>query len=345
MKTHSYYGAIALIFALATAVRIIAIPYFGDGLNGNPVDIYYVDREAARLILELKDPYLYSNYTNQIGGIVTFAYLPLVPVYYAPFVLIGADIRYGNILADLIITAALYFIGKSSSRTTSSRSPVLFSGSLAYAVLPTSIWLSAVTGSNMMIGSMFLIVALAFLLEGNHYILSSIFLGLALATNQFMVLVFPLVALYCFRNRQLKPLLTTILVSGAIVLPFFLYSPSRFAYDVLLFQFERPLQSNGLFSLYGLLYATTGFKIGTLYRLIVFLVPAAFSTFLFSKTKTMMLVGIAVVSALGAFLLPVDGFWSYFLLPMTMICALVPAVLTKSPHSEQASSRSSKSGE
>ena len=79
MKTHSYYGVIALIFALAMAVRIIAIPYFGNGPDGNPVDIYYVDREAAQLILELKDPYLYSNYTNQIGELVTFAYLPLVP--------------------------------------------------------------------------------------------------------------------------------------------------------------------------------------------------------------------------------------------------------------------------
>jgi hypothetical protein len=345
MKTHSYYGVIALIFALATAVRIIAVPYFGNGLNGNPVDIYYVDREAAQLILELKDPYLYSNYTNQIGELVTFAYLPLVPLYYAPFVQIGADIRYGNILADLIITAALYFIGKSTSRTTFSRSPVSFSGSLAYALLPTSIWLSAVTGSNMMVGSMFLIVALAFLLEGNHYVLSSIFLGLALATNQFVILVFPLIALYCFRDRKLKPVLTTILVSGAIVLPFFLYSPSRFAYDVLLFQFERPLQPNGLFSLYGLLYATTGFKMGTLTRLILFLVPAAFSTFLFSKTKTGVMVGIAVVSGLGAFLLPVDGFWSYFLLPMTMICALVPAILTRGSHSEQTSSCSSGTGE
>jgi hypothetical protein len=323
---------------------VYVIPYFGNGLNGNPVDIYYVDREAATLILRLQDPYLYSNYTNHIGGIVTFAYLPLVPIYYAPFILIGADIRYGSILADFIIMVALYFIGRSTLRTIFSKSLVPFSGSVAYAILPTSIWLSAVTGSNMMIGSMFLMVALAFLLERKN-IASSIFLGLALGTDQFMILIFPVIALYFLRNRQPKPVLVTTLVSGAIVLPFFLYSPSKFVYDVLLFQFERPLQSNGLFSLYGLLYATTGFEIGTLYRLIIFLIPTAVSTFLFSKTKTRMLIGIAVMSALGAFLLPVDGFWNYFLLPMTMICALVPAILTRSSHAEQTSWRHSKMGE
>jgi hypothetical protein len=329
VKTYSYYGAIALIFALAIALRIIVIPYLGNGLSGNPVDIYYVDREAASLILGLQDPYLYSSYTNHIGEIVTFAYLPLVPIYYAPFVLIGVDIRYGNILADLVIMVALFFIGRSTSGTVPSRSLVPLSGSLAYAVLPPSILLSSVIGSNMMIGSMFLIVCLAFLLERRN-VPGSIFLGLALGTDQFIVLIFPLIVLYLLRERQLKPVLVTVLVAGAVVLPFFLYSPSRFVYDVSLFQFERPLQSNGLFSLYGLLYAGTGLRIGTLYRLIIFLIPAAISTLLFSKTKTGMLVGIAVVSALGAFLLPVDGFWNYFLLPMTIVCALVPAFLTQS---------------
>ena len=327
MKTRPYYGAIALILALATVLRVVAIPLFGNGLHGNPVDVYYVDKEAARLVLGLKDPYLYSNYTNHVGGIVTFSYLPLIPVYYSAFVLIGADIRFGNILADLATTVALFFIGRSMQRTASSNPWLPFSGSLVYAILPPSIWLSAVTGSNLMIGSMFLMVALALLVEGRHMV-SSVFLGLALATNQFMLLVFPVVALYYIRIRQPRPVLASALVAGGIVLPFLLYSPSRFIYDVLLFQFERPLQSNGPLSLYSILYNTTGFSIDTLSRSILFVIAAAPLTFLFSMTRTRMLIGIAVVGALGAFLLPVDGFWSYFLLPMTMVCAFVPAMLT-----------------
>ena len=336
MKTDSYCGGLALICAIAIALRVVAVPYLGNGLNGNPVDIYYVDGEAARLILGLQDPYLFSAYTNHVGEIVTFAYLPLVPIYYALFVLVGLDIRYGNILADLVIVVALCIIGISTPRGTSSRPLVPLSGSLAYAVLPASIWFSAVSGSNMMIGSMFLTVALAFLLHGNQ-MFSSMFLGLAMGTNQFAILVFPVIGLYWFRDRQLKPIAAAILVSGAIILPFFLYSPSRFSYDVLLFQFERTVQSNGLSSLYSLVYAATGFKIGTAYRLILFLIPATLSTFLFSKTKTGVLIGVAAVSALGAFLLPVDGFWNYFLIPMTMFCALLPAILARSFSLERAS--------
>ncbi len=180
MKTHSYY-LLALISAFAVLVRLIAIPILGNGLN--LADIYYVDREAAKLVLELRDPYLYSNYTNHYGQIVTFAYLPLIPIYYAPFVLIHLDVRYGSIAADVASIVAMYFIAKSTLSKVEERSLIPFSGIIAYAVLPTSIWLTSGAGTNMMIGSMFLVVALATLLEGSARFRESFLVSHWLQTN------------------------------------------------------------------------------------------------------------------------------------------------------------------
>jgi hypothetical protein len=326
MKIGAYY-LLPLLSAVAISLRVIMIPYFGNGLHGNPVDVYYVDREAAKLILEFRNPYLFSNYTNYLGRVVTFAYMPVIPAYFAPFLLMGSDIRYGSIIADVAITIAMYFIGKSTSKGTYVKSWIPFSGSITYAILPTSIYLTSVFGTNMMIGPMFLIVALAGIFE-EMWLVAGIFLGLALAANQFVILIFPLIALYCLRNHNFKTILVSVLVASAIILPFMLYSPSKFLYDVLLFQLGRPPQPNGIWSLFYLVYSSSGFKMGTYLRLAIFLAPAGIATFLFSTTKRNVLIGTAIVSALASFVLPVDGFWNYFLLPMIIVCSLVPSILS-----------------
>lgn len=324
MKIRAYFPLIA-ISLVALVVRLIMIPFAGV-LHVNPVDVYYVDNEAAKLILEFRDPYLYSNYTNRFGEIVTFAYLPFVPLYFAPFVLIGSDIRYGSVFADVMITIALYFIGKSLLEKSHASSWIPFTGSIAYAILPASIFLTSVMGTNQMIGLMFLIVALAVLLEDKS-LLAGVFLGLALATNQFVLLVFPVLLIYCLRNRNFKTILVSILVASAIILPFLLYSPSGFLYDIMLFQFVRPMQQNGIWSLYHVVYMISGFKVDTFLRVAIFLVPTAIATFLFSNSKRNMLIGIALVSAIASVVLPNDGFWNYFLMPMAVICSLIPLIL------------------
>ncbi|MDH2900609.1 MAG: hypothetical protein PXY39_06515 [archaeon] len=326
MKIGAFHLLIA-VSAIAVFLRLVVIPFFGNGLHGNPVDVYYVDREAAKLILQYQNPYLFSNYTNYLGKVVTFAYLPVIPAYFAPFVFIGSDIRYGSIIADVVITIAMYFIARSTLGGTHTKPWIRFSGSIAYAILPTSIYLTSVSGTNMMIGPMFLIVALAALLQ-EKWLVAGIFLGLALAANQFIILTFPLIAIYSLRNHNLKTILVSILVASAIILPFMLYSPSKFLYDVLLFQLERPMQKNGIWSLYYLVYAISGFKMGTYLRLAIFLVPAGIVSILFSTTKKNVLIGTAIVSALATFVLPLDGFWNYFLLPMIIICALIPSILS-----------------
>jgi uncharacterized membrane protein len=326
MKSRAFY-ALALLSVICISLRFIAMYFFANGLLGNPVDIYYVDREAAKLILQYQDPYLFANYTNRLGNVVTFAYMPVIPAYFAPFVFLGSDIRYGSIIADVVITISMYFIGRSTINGKQAKSWIPFSGSIAYAILPASIFLTSISGTNMMIGPMFLIVGLAALLEEKSLI-AGIFIGLALAANQFIILIFPLIALYCFRNHNLKTALVSVLVASAIILPFMFYSPSSFLYDILMFQFQRPMQRNGIWDLYYVVYTLSGFKMDTYLRLAIFLIPAGLATFFFSKTKKDILIGSAIVSALASIVLPVDGFWNYFLLPFTIVCALVPLILT-----------------
>jgi uncharacterized membrane protein len=315
------------VFVVAILLRIIMMQYFGDGLHGNPVDVYYVDREAAKLVLQFQDPYLFSNYTNHLGRVVTFAYMPLIPAFFAPFVLIGSDIRYASIIADLIIIVAMYFIAKSTLAGGWPKSWVFFSGSIAYVLLPTSIFLTSIEGTNMMVGPMFLIVGLAALFE-KKWLVAGIFIGLALAANQFVLLVFPIIALYCLRNRDFKTLLISLLVASVIILPFMLYSPSQFMYDVLWFELQRPMQQNGIWSLYYVVFMASGYKLETYLRLAIFLIPAGIVTVFLSRSKRDVLTGAAIVSLLGAIVLPVNGFWNYFLLPLIFICALVPSILT-----------------
>jgi uncharacterized membrane protein len=325
VKTRDYYFLI-LISAVAALVRLIALYYFSTGLLGKPVDVYYVDRESAKRVLEFQDPYLFSNYTNHLGRVVTFAYMPVIPAYFAPFVSIGSDVRYGSIIADVIVTIAMYFIGRSIIDRKYTGSWFAFSGSISYAILPTSIFLTSISGTNMMIGPMFLMVGLAALIEKRH-IIAGILIGVALAANQFIILLFPIIALYCFRNHGLKTAWVSVLSAAAIILPFMFYSPSKFLYDVFMFQFQRPIQQNGVWDLYYLVYALSGFKLGTYLRLAIFVIPASFATVFFSKIEKGLLVGSGIISTLASVVLPVDGFLNYFLLPFTILCSLVPSIL------------------
>jgi hypothetical protein len=325
MKTPSFY-LLGIVCAAAILLRLIVIPFLGNGLHGNPVDVYYVDREAARLIIDFQNPYLYSNYTNHLGEIVTFAYLPMVPICYAPFVLTGLDIRYGSIIADVLIVISIYSLGRSLLGGTKTQMRVVLSGPVAYAILPISIWLTSVAGTNMMIGSMFLFLAFATLVKDKD-LAAGMLLGIALVTNQFVILVYPLIVAYLLRSRKFKALLVSIGTSCAIIVPFVLYSSSNFIYDTFLFQFERAAQQNGIWSLYNLVYSTTGYQIPVFLRIFAFLILASITIVLFSNSKVRMLVGIGVLSALGAFILPIDGFLNYFLLPATVLCAILPVIV------------------
>ena len=150
---------IFVIVAVGVLIRVISIPLFAS-VPYNPVDVYYVDNQAAKIILDFQNPYS-QNLIAHGYGLNMFAYLPMVPIYYAPFYLLG-DIRLGSIFADILIMFSLYFIAKSINRGAAFFAP------LAYAILPFSIWLTSVASTNIMVGTSFLTVSTAALLKKKH---------------------------------------------------------------------------------------------------------------------------------------------------------------------------------
>ncbi len=310
-----------LIVALGVGIRLAVIPW-ADNSPYPPVDIYYADTQAAQVVLRLQNPYVhtYMIYGNAWD---LYAYLPMVPVFYAPFYLLG-DIRYGSIFADVIIMFALYSVAKSLSK----RDVYAVFAPFVYAILPMSIWLTSATGSNMMIGTAFLMLFLATLLK-DKYAFAALFLGLGMATNQFVAALLPFFGYYLWTKRKQIHILGAIAVSAAVILPFAVTNTSKFIYSIFTFQLERPLQLNGPFSFFSIVYSTWGVQPSLVVRGSMFVAGMAISLFAFRRERWLFVPLTGLLLCLGAFLIPVNGFWNYFLPAITIVCALIPPTLNR----------------
>jgi uncharacterized membrane protein len=177
-----------------------------------------------------------------------------------------------------------------------------------------------------MIGTSFLAVSAAALLRKKH-LASAIFFGLALATNQLMFLALPLIFFYLLRENKISYFFGSLLVTAGIVLPFFLQDAFRFVYDVILFQFQRPLQRDGVFSLYSLINTTTGLSLTSWIRVTLFLVATVIALIGLRWKKKLLVPLMGALIFLGAFILPVNGFWNYFLPGATFLIVGIPYVI------------------
>ncbi|MGI0090406.1 MAG: hypothetical protein ACREBS_01730 [Nitrososphaerales archaeon] len=311
---------VALIIAFGIAIRLAAIPAFAS-TPFRPVDVYYVDTQAAKYIVHFSNPYA-QTYIIHGSQLTILAYLPFVSIYYAPFYKLLGDIRYGNIFADVLIMLSLYWIAKSINRGRAVWSPLI------YAVFPVSILLTSISSTNMVVGTAFLIVALAATLK-RKYLIASVFLGLGIATNQFVILSVPVIAYYYWKQKKFVFLSLAMMISAAIILPFFLVMPSQFVYDVFEYQFVRSLQPNGVFSLYSFIHSISGVGLSSWIRGVLFLVPALLTLFWFTKDLGRFTLTVGILLLLGAFMLPVDGFWNYFLPALSVGCGLVPSFFAR----------------
>lgn len=245
----------------------------------------------------------------------TFAYLPMVPIYYAVFSFLG-DFRFANILADVFIMLSAYWIAKSFNRGTA------VYAALAFAVMPPSIWLTSVTGTNIMVGTAFLMLSLAALVQKKYWVAAA-FLGLGVASNQLVVLMLPLFAYYYWSVHKLSRFSLSLLVSAAIILPFYLSSPSAFFYDVVQYQLIRQLQVDGPYSLFNV-FNRFGIQLSLALRVVIFIVPFMFAMFWSRRHFTVLLASAGVLLFLAAFVLPIDGFWNYFLPSLAILCVFIP---------------------
>ncbi len=307
---------LASVIILGIAIRLVVMSLFSNVYP--PIDAFIVDKESANLILSLQNPYTYAfpvhNYILNV-----FAYLPMVPIYYAPFSVLG-DFRYGSIFADVLIMLAVYWIAKSQSRGVAIYAP------LAFALLPPSIWISSIAGTNVMVGTAFLMLSLAALMQ-KKFGVAAVFLGLGVASNQLVALMLPLFAFFYWSEHKLSHFSLSLLVSAVVVLPFFLASPSQFLYDVFEFQFLRPAQMDGSFSLYNITSTNLGIQLSVYIRAGLFVVPFVLSTFWSRRKPNLLLLFTGIMLFLAAFVLPINGFWNYFIPSLAILCAFIPTAI------------------
>jgi hypothetical protein len=304
--------SILIIVLVGVIVRLAAIPLSASAPN-SPVDVYYVDNQSAKLLLSLKNPYIQQPVVN--GHSYLFVYLPIVAVYYVPFYLLG-DIRFGNIVADIIIMFSVYWVAKSINRGAAFFAP------LAFAVSPLSILLTSISATNIMVGTSFLTLSIATLLK-KKYLLASLFLGVALATNQLVAVALPVLIYYFWDEHKFSYLIGSLLLSAGIILPFFITAPAVFLYNVVLFHYIV-YESNGPFSLYSLMNATASQSITSWFRVGLFLLAVLITIVWLSRKKVSIVPLVGVLLLLGAFILPANGFLNYYLPSAAFVCALVP---------------------
>jgi len=113
-----------------------------------------------------------------------------------------------------------------------------------------------------------------------------------------------------------------------VILPFFFSNPSQFFYDVFEFQFLRSAQQDGSFSLYNILSTNLGIQLSIYIRAILFIVPFMLSAFWSMRKPNLLLVSSGIMLFLAAFILPINGFWNYFIPPLAILCAFIPTAIT-----------------
>lgn len=303
------------IFALAVIIRFVVILLLDPG-----TDVYYYDMQAAKAILNGEDPYghLYSNIPDQLitpGADRVFAYLPFTALYLIPFYLLG-DVRYGFLLADVIIAVSLYLFGGRYCRL----------ASLVFLLLPFTLILSTLYLNNSIIAIAFLSIFLLLEMKGKRY-LHSIFLGLALASIQFTWLIFPFLSYYLISRGKLKAVLLSLAVAASLILPFVIIGVNDFLYDTLFFQLSRktlelvsktgPLNYNLNPSINGVLITFAGFALPFPLRAVsVALLLIYF--ILRTNSYRALLFNSATFLIISLFILPNNFFWSYIELPITI---------------------------
>lgn len=301
---------LALVLA-AVAARLLMV-----WLLPPLLDVYYYDSQAVKALLSGLDPYGLS-YTGIPSWLATpeatnvFAYLPGVLLFLAPF---GAllDVRVGLVAADVLVGFGVYLIGGGRAK----------SGTLIFLLLPFTALFSTSYPNNTLVAMAFFGPSVALWLRGKNGIASILF-GAALASSQFLWLLFPLFIGWALGSRRLRGLAVAIAVALALMLPFLLWNASAFTFDTLFFEFTRaprPILSAAAFgvnvnpTLDGIAATLFGVSVPFLFRAAATLAALAYAT-VRSRDLSTALLNSTWFMVVTAFVLPNDISWWYLELP------------------------------
>jgi hypothetical protein len=213
-RKYRYY---ILAGAVYTLLAILVIQYFPVRITNSDVPVNI--GEADSYLLKGANPYG-QNYTidlrpnpydvsyNNIVNSDVLQYPPLMVLYYVPFYLMG-DVRYGNLLADIVIYALIvsYFSNRSFERKFAFL--YLFNGLNFIA--------GYFYGANDIVAGLF--VAISIYLLQRQEIPSALSHGASWVTKQLSLLLLPYF-LWKAKNR-ITFLLVAVAVAAAIFAPFY----------------------------------------------------------------------------------------------------------------------------
>jgi hypothetical protein len=282
-------------------------------------DVYYYLSQGVKALISGGNPYEHT-YTGIPLNLVTpgahevFAYLPVTLFYLVPFYLLG-DVRFGLIVADLLVGACLYLYG----------GRLYLQGAFLYLFLPFTVIFSTYYLNATLIAMA--LIALFLLLESRgRSKVGAVSFGAALATVQFTALIAPFVLFYYAQRRKWTEVGIAAALAAVSIVPFFLASPS-FLNETVLFQFARPIAPLVIGggpvgttfnpSLDAMLIAVAGFAIpwyGKALIELVMLVVLLKVSDLSDLTRNS-----ALFVLVSVFVLPDDFFWSYLELPFMLM--------------------------
>jgi len=297
--------------AVAVAFRL-ALSYFVAPLS----DVYYYDSQAVSSLLGGMDPYGHT-FTGIPPALVTagaqsvFAYLPGIFLFLVPFA--PFDVRVAIVACELTVAWGIYAL----------RGRWSLLASAVFLLLPFGALFSVVYPNNALPAMAFL--GLAVLSESrNRRLPSAVLVGLAVASNQFVLLAFPFFVLLWYRRRGWTELAVSLLTAGAVVAPFLAWNPGAFVQDTVYFEFSRsvyPLVSNTPWgvnlnpSVSGIAVSIAGTPGPAILRGAVVLGLLAF---FLSRARGLRssLLQLGMFLTIAMFILPGDFFWVYLELPL-----------------------------
>lgn len=220
----------SLVMFLGILIRTVCI--LGSSIDVLVNDIPLASLLAGKLLLSGNNPYgkalMWRGLTD-----TPYAYLPLTLLYYLPFVAFAVDLRFGNLVADVLVFLA-FFLTKRSQGT-------LFLGTVFF-LFPIHLIENVAGGNNDIIWTMFTVFSILFILR-NRPRLSGMFMGLSLASKPFSLLAFPFVLFHLARKRRDDTrnwLITAVVTAALVMVPFLAWNWRGFVQSTIAYNLWFP---------------------------------------------------------------------------------------------------------
>lgn len=193
------------------------------------IDVFGIQKIAPRAIIEGNNPYsLIYHFPWQNEPLDVYSYGPFNIFLNFPAVLLLKDPRYIQIISELGIALLIYFILKKRSLSNEfiEKLPLIFLFNPRALFILEQAWVDPV------------LVFLVFLFAGTLFVwkrelVAFFILGLALATKQYAVFLFPFLLMGGF--LKIRNLFITVGVAVVTSLPFLIWNAKDFLRDVVLF--------------------------------------------------------------------------------------------------------------